>query len=124
MYLIEIPALQVQEYWSFSNNVNLLASGASNALVGSGGSGIFAGKLGPLASFMSVPQKFGEENKNNRLLVADVPILQHYKPDQEKIQIEPENEYSHRSKRGTLLSFKVNDDRYISDVSNNKIVLY
>lgn len=55
MWFSEAPfltAVQVQQNWAFSNNVNLLASGANNPEVGSTGTGIYAAKRGSLVSVM------------------------------------------------------------------------
>lgn len=42
-YQFRILALQMQQQWSHSVNGFLLASGANNPAVGSGGSGIYQG---------------------------------------------------------------------------------
>lgn len=69
MWFSELPyltAVQVQQNWAFMNNVNLLASGANNPIVGSTGSGIYAARKGSLISTM--------EGKNvTQVLVATVP---------------------------------------------------
>jgi pantetheine hydrolase len=46
-------AVQIQQSWAYKNNVNLLTSGANQPEVGSTGTGIFAGRYGPLVSFMT-----------------------------------------------------------------------
>ncbi|XP_048505970.1 vanin-like protein 1 isoform X2 [Athalia rosae] len=61
-----LTAVQAQSAWSYSNDVNLLASSYNNPATGSGGSGIFAGTSGQLVSLWS-------ENATNTLLVAKVP---------------------------------------------------
>jgi len=74
MWYSELPfltAVQVQQNWAHSFNVNLLASGANNPGVGSTGTGIFASRYGSLASVMqgssetklytaTVPKKYNE----------------------------------------------------------------
>ncbi|XP_059050818.1 vanin-like protein 2 [Achroia grisella] len=69
MWFSEIPyltAVQIQEAYAYTMNVNFLASGANNIAVGTAGSGIYSGKAGALISVMpGVP--------TTRLLVARVP---------------------------------------------------
>ncbi|KAL0281183.1 UNVERIFIED_CONTAM: hypothetical protein PYX00_002244 [Menopon gallinae] len=46
----ELPfntAIQIQSGWSYAMNVNLLAAGAIRPLTGTGGSGIYVGRIGP-----------------------------------------------------------------------------
>ncbi|XP_037050780.1 vanin-like protein 2 [Bradysia coprophila] len=55
MWYSEMPfltAVQVQHSWAYTNNINLLAAGANNPLIGSTGTGIFAGRRGSLISIM------------------------------------------------------------------------
>lgn len=69
MWFSELPflsAVQIQQNWAHSNDVNFLGAGANNPPVGSGGSGIYSGKSGALISTMT-----GEAT--TRLLVHDVP---------------------------------------------------
>lgn len=69
MWYSEMPfltAVQVQQGWAFKNNVNLLASGANNPILGSTGTGIFAGRKGSLASVM-------EGGRKTTLFTATVP---------------------------------------------------
>lgn len=71
MWFSELPflsAVQIQQNWAHSNDVNFLGSGANRPRVGSGGSGIYSGKLGALISTMT-----GEET--TRLLVHEVPKI-------------------------------------------------
>lgn len=69
MWFSEMPyltAVQIQESYAYSMNVNFLASGANNIAVGTAGSGIYSGRAGALISVMpGVP--------TTRLLVARVP---------------------------------------------------
>ncbi|XP_026488914.2 vanin-like protein 2 isoform X3 [Vanessa tameamea] len=69
MWFSEMPyltAVQIQQAYAHSMNVNFLASGANNVGVGSAGSGIYSGKAGALISIMpGVP--------TTRLLVSKVP---------------------------------------------------
>ncbi len=44
-------ALQVQQGYSYGNNVVLLAAGANNLASGQGGSGIFVGNSGAMVMF-------------------------------------------------------------------------
>ncbi|KAJ6635892.1 Vanin-like protein 1 [Pseudolycoriella hygida] len=69
MWFSELPflsAVQIQQNWAHSNNVNFLGAGANNVQVGSGGSGIYSGKSGALVSIMT-----GEAT--TKLLVHEVP---------------------------------------------------
>lgn len=55
MWFSELPfltAVQVQQNWAYSNNVNLLAAGANNPSYGSTGTGIYAARKGSLISVM------------------------------------------------------------------------
>ncbi|XP_039752372.1 vanin-like protein 1 isoform X1 [Pararge aegeria] len=69
MWFSELPyltAVQIQEAYAYSMNVNFLGAGANNVRVGSAGSGIYSGKAGALVSIMpGVP--------TTKLLVARVP---------------------------------------------------
>ncbi|XP_045771206.1 vanin-like protein 2 isoform X1 [Maniola jurtina] len=69
MWFSELPyltAVEIQQAYAHTMNVNFLAAGANNVRVGSTGSGIFSGKAGALISLMTgVP--------TTRLLVAEVP---------------------------------------------------
>ncbi|KAH8292547.1 hypothetical protein KR054_012356, partial [Drosophila jambulina] len=70
MWYSQLPfltAVQVQEGWAYSNDVNLLAAGASNPLIGNSGSGIYHGRSGALTSVMR--QDSGERT----IYVAEVP---------------------------------------------------
>lgn len=69
MWYSEAPfltAVQVQQNWAFSNDVNLLAAGANNPAVGSTGTGIYSGRRGSLTSVM-------EGSSSSKLYVATVP---------------------------------------------------
>lgn len=69
MWFSELPyltAVQVQQNWAYVNNVNLIASGANNHLVGSTGSGIYAGRKGSIISTM-------EGTNVTRVLFGEVP---------------------------------------------------
>lgn len=71
MWYSELPfltAVQVQHSWAFTNNVNLLAAGANNPLIGSTGTGIFAGRRGSLVSVM-------EGANSTNLYTATVPKI-------------------------------------------------
>ncbi|XP_046739491.1 vanin-like protein 1 [Diprion similis] len=61
-----LTSVQTQTAWSYTNDVNLLASGFNMPATGSGGSGIYAGTNGRLVSLFS-------ESAKNALLVARVP---------------------------------------------------
>ncbi|GBP97467.1 Vanin-like protein 2 [Eumeta japonica] len=60
--------VQIQEAYAYAQNVNFLAAGANNVLVGSAGSGIYSGKLGALASVMP-------GTDTTKLLVERVPKI-------------------------------------------------
>ncbi|XP_037030768.1 vanin-like protein 1 [Bradysia coprophila] len=69
MWYSELPfltAVQLQKYWAYSTNVNLLAAGSNNPLVASTGSGIYAGRKGSLISVM-------EGANTSKLYTATVP---------------------------------------------------
>lgn len=69
MWFSELPfltAVQAQQHWAYSNNVNLLAAGANNPGFGSTGTGIFAGRKGSLTSVM-------EGSADSKLYTATVP---------------------------------------------------
>lgn len=64
-------AVQVHQAWSYSNNVNLLAAGSSNPLVGSTGTGIYNGRKGIIKAVMN-------QGKGVRqLYTAQVPKYRH-----------------------------------------------
>ncbi|EDV92303.1 vanin-like protein 1 [Drosophila grimshawi] len=70
MWFSQLPfltAVQVQQAWAYSNDVNLLASGASHPEYGSSGTGVYHGRAGTITSMM----KTGEGER--RLYVARVP---------------------------------------------------
>jgi predicted amidohydrolase len=74
MWFSEMPfltAVQVQQNWAYSNNVNLLASGANNPSVGSTGSGIYAGKKGTIISDM-------KGSAETKLYTATVPKIKNF----------------------------------------------
>lgn len=69
MWFSEMPfltAVQVQQNWAYTNNVNLLAAGANNPSIGSTGTGIYAARKGSLVSVM-------EGNRTSHLYTAVVP---------------------------------------------------
>uniref|UniRef100_A0A1L8EIR4 Putative biotinidase and vanin n=1 Tax=Haematobia irritans TaxID=7368 RepID=A0A1L8EIR4_HAEIR len=70
MWFSQLPfltAVQVHQAWAYGNDVNLLAAGASDPVVGSTGSGIYNGRNGILVAVMN--QGLGQRN----LYVARVP---------------------------------------------------
>lgn len=69
MWFSELPfltAVQVQQNWAHSNDVNLLAAGANNPEYGSTGTGIYAGTYGSIISVM-------EGKADTKLYTATVP---------------------------------------------------
>lgn len=69
MWYSELPfltAVQLQQYWAYSTNVNLLAAGSNNPAVASTGTGIYAGRKGSLISVM-------EGMSSTKLYTATVP---------------------------------------------------
>lgn len=69
MWYSELPfltAVQLQKYWAFATNVNLLAAGSNYPRVASTGSGIYAGRKGSLISVM-------EGAISSQLYTATVP---------------------------------------------------
>ncbi|XP_065365721.1 uncharacterized protein LOC135958754 [Calliphora vicina] len=74
MWFSQLPfltAVQVHQAWSYANNVNLLAAGSSNPLVGSTGTGVYHGRQGIVVAKMN--QGIGER----KLYVAQVPKYRH-----------------------------------------------
>lgn len=74
LWYSELPfltAVQIQFYWAYRFNVNLLAAGANTPSVGSTGSGIYNGRNGALVHGMH----FEDETK---LYVAEVPKINSY----------------------------------------------
>uniref|UniRef100_A0A0A1XF77 Vanin-like protein 1 n=1 Tax=Zeugodacus cucurbitae TaxID=28588 RepID=A0A0A1XF77_ZEUCU len=70
MWFSQLPFLtsvQFQQSWAYKNDVNLLAAGASLPAIGSTGTGIYAGRAGPLLTVMNT----GEGER--RIYVARVP---------------------------------------------------
>ncbi|KAJ8687583.1 hypothetical protein QAD02_023377 [Eretmocerus hayati] len=63
-----LTARQEQAAWAYAADVNLLAAGYSDALTASGGSGIYAGRSGPIKAYSS-------EWTSNALIVAEIPKL-------------------------------------------------
>lgn len=59
--------MQLQQGWSWANNVNFLAAGGSFVANGSTGSGIYAGSNGALTTIMNL-----QENQS-KVLIAQVP---------------------------------------------------
>ncbi|XP_037935082.1 vanin-like protein 1 [Teleopsis dalmanni] len=87
MWFSQLPfltAVQVHAAWSFGNNVNLLAAGASFPLIGSTGSGIYAGRQGVLVAKMNTG--LGER----ALYVATVPKKQTI-PKRFRREVAPKN---------------------------------
>jgi hypothetical protein len=64
--LLFVTAVQIQEGWSRTLDVNLLASGYDDPANRNGGSGIYAGKLGRVAATMPF-------SKTSKLLISQVP---------------------------------------------------
>lgn len=60
-------ALQYQQAWAYANNVNLLAANSNWQFTQSTGSGIYAGRLGALKSFVN------SEILKSKILVAKIP---------------------------------------------------
>lgn len=82
MWFSQLPfltAVQVQQGWAYSNNVNLLAAGSSRPEVGSSGTGIYHGRDGTILSTMQLVE--GER----RIYVAKVPKYE------ENIRINPKS---------------------------------
>jgi len=69
MWFSELPfltALQLQQNWAYTHNVNLLAAGANRPAMGTTGSGIYSGTAGALTSYMS-------EVNRTVVLTAEIP---------------------------------------------------
>ncbi|XP_073995444.1 vanin-like protein 1 isoform X2 [Rhodnius prolixus] len=67
----ELPlyiAIQTQSAWAYANNVNLLASGYNNMSSGNTGSGIYAGRNGPIVYIES-------ERSGTKILIGKVPKM-------------------------------------------------
>ena len=85
MWFSELPYLSapaVQSGWSYSNNVNFLASGYNDPSRGSGGSGLYAGIDGPLTSFWT-------EKRANAIVIANIPKIKDGRRDQRAVPIDP-----------------------------------
>ncbi|XP_001603861.2 vanin-like protein 2 [Nasonia vitripennis] len=63
-----LESTQIQAAWAYAADVNFLASGYNDVLTASGGSGIYAGKSGPIKTYHS-------SQTSNALLVAEIPKL-------------------------------------------------
>lgn len=61
-----VAAVQVQEMWSYSLDVNMVSSGLNGASKSSGGSGIYAGRQGAIVRTFPNTQ-------TTEMLIADVP---------------------------------------------------
>ncbi|XP_017781949.1 PREDICTED: vanin-like protein 1 [Nicrophorus vespilloides] len=88
MWFSELPflsAVQTQYMWSYENDVVLLASGANNPKKGSGGSGIYQGRKGPLTTYMS-------DKEGTKVLIADVEKVWKYSEDNEIVETSKEVE--------------------------------
>lgn len=67
----ELPlyiAIQEQSAWAYATNVNLLASGYNNVTAGNTGSGIYAGRKGPIVYIES-------ESNGTKILIGKVPKM-------------------------------------------------
>ncbi|XP_055597095.1 vanin-like protein 1 [Uranotaenia lowii] len=88
MWFSQLPfltAVQIQQAWAYANNVNLLASGASQPDLGSTGTGIYAGRRGRIVSVMN-------HKAEEKLYVARVPKRDRFGlplEQQPKIQFTP-----------------------------------
>ena len=60
-----VTAVEAQTSWSYGLDVNFLAAGYNNPSVGSAGSGIYAGRTGPIKAIMPTV-------RTTQLLVANV----------------------------------------------------
>lgn len=60
--MYNVAAVQIQQGWAHTHNVNLLAAGRNNPTFGHTGSGIFSGTQGPLRSIFT-------STSGNRMLV-------------------------------------------------------
>lgn len=72
-WIVFFPGVQFQQSWAYANDINFLAAGSSYPGVGSTGTGIYAGRSGPLVSVMNT----GEGER--RLYVAQVPKKKSYR---------------------------------------------
>ncbi|OXU24080.1 hypothetical protein TSAR_000857 [Trichomalopsis sarcophagae] len=63
-----LESMEVQAAWAHAADVNFLASDYSDALAGGGGSGIYAGKRGPIVTHYPF-------ETDNALIVAEIPKL-------------------------------------------------
>lgn len=69
-----ILADSVQAGWAYSNDVNLIAAGYNMPAMGGGGSGIYAGRDGPLV--MVMPERPGTQIIVSRVLKKKLPESQ------------------------------------------------
>jgi pantetheine hydrolase len=107
MWFSELPfltAVQAQQNWAHSNDVNLLAAGANNPEFGSTGTGIYAGNYGSIISVM-------EGKAETKLYTATVPKKQFSNPNQriehKAIRYTKEQMKSLKLKRNQLDSYSL-----------------
>lgn len=62
---LHVTAVEAQTSWSYGLDVNFLAAGYNNPSVGSAGSGVYAGRTGPIKAIMPTV-------RTTQLLVANV----------------------------------------------------
>lgn len=111
MWFSEMPFLtgvQAQQNWAFANNVNLLAAGANNPLIGSTGSGIYAARYGSLTSIM-------QGISQSQILTATVPKRTNFNSNvvRQATRFTPEHMRSLKLKRDQL-------DRYTSNLNGKR----
>lgn len=76
-----ISAVQYQQSWAYTNNVNLLAANINWPSLHCSGSGIFSGRFGALEAFVS-------QTPTTKVLIAKVPSM----PSNETPQSQPQSE--------------------------------
>ncbi|XP_075222722.1 vanin-like protein 3 isoform X2 [Lycorma delicatula] len=112
----EIPfftAVESQAGYSYSQNINLLASGYSFPKNKNFGSGIYAGEKGPLVMIMP-------EKPTNKLLIAKVPIHPDYFINKETCDIEKQYCDIFDTKK---IDIHFNEDEKLLKTESNNLIM-
>ncbi|XP_052872684.1 vanin-like protein 1 [Anopheles cruzii] len=123
MWFSELPFLtasQIQQGWALSNNVNLLAAGASWPAVGSTGTGIYSGKRGTITTVMN-------HEADTKLYIAQVPKIQFPETPVSKLPQHsgtPSQMAKLRLKRDHIDGYKTSDLPMVSNAAYEKSVCY
>ncbi|OXU24427.1 hypothetical protein TSAR_010107 [Trichomalopsis sarcophagae] len=83
-----LEATEIQAAWAYAADVNFLASGYSDAITASGGSGIYGGKMGPIVTYH--PMK-----TSNALVIGEVLKYHHREKQVENLKKPIVYEFNH-----------------------------